>query len=204
MRDVKVRYKLEDYTADWSPWERFPEPGAARRTSTRDPLEHPRLRDDTKAILYAQWSYLDGAGKEKVVDEDTKITLLGVNEFVFNDLEAGERFDAFFAQSVNNGPLLASWVSRNDPVVKQFAALANKNAGGAFAPKDDATALKVIGQCYELLRINNFTYQAPPGLVSVATSFDVKSMQNVKFPRDVIKDKSGTCIDLAILFASNW
>lgn len=206
VRDVKVRYKLEDYTADWSPWERFPElAGGATAVSVYFPVIRSsiaRLRDDTKAILYAQWSYLDGAGKEKVVDEDTKITLLGVNEFVFNDLEAGERFDAFFAQSVNNGPLLASWVSRNDPVVKQFAALANKNAGGAFAPKDDATALKVIGQCYELLRINNFTYQAPPGLVSVATSFDVKSMQNVKFPRDVIKDKSGTCIDLAILFAS--
>ncbi len=206
LRDTKVRYKLEDYTADWSPWERFPDlaPGATA-VSVYFPVIRSsiaRLRDDTKAILYAQWSSLDATGKEKVTDEDTKITLLGVNEFVFNDLEAGERFDEFFAQSVNNGPLLASWVSRNDPVVKQFAALANKNAGGAFAPQDDATALKVIAQCYELLRINNFTYQAPPGLVSVATSFDVKSMQNVKFPRDVIKDKSGTCIDLAILFAS--
>ncbi len=206
LRDLKVRYKLEDYTADWSPWERFPElHGGATAVSVYFPVIRSsiaRLRDDTKAILYAQWSYVDGAGKEKLVEEDTKITLLGVNEFVFNDLEAGEKFEEFFAQGVNNGPLLASWVSRNDPVVKQFAALANKNAGGAFAPQDDATAVKVLMQCYELLRINNFTYQAPPGLVSVATSFDVKSMQNVKFPRDVIKDKSGTCIDLAILYAS--
>ena len=34
------------------------------------------------------------------------------------------------------------------------------------------------------------------------TSFDVKVVQNVKFPRDVNKDRSGTCLDLAILFAS--
>ncbi len=206
LKDVRVRYKLEGYTTDWSPWEEFPELVAgATAVSVYFPVilgTVARLRDDTPTNLLAEWSWDDGAGAPKTRSANARVAILGINEFVFNDLEAGERFDDFFAQTVNNAPLLAAWVSRNDPVVKQFAALANKNAGGVFAPQDDETALKVVRQCYDLLRLNNFTYQAPPGAVEHATSFDVKFVQNVKFPRDVIMARSGTCIDLAILFAS--
>jgi len=206
LRDVRVRYKLEGYTTDWSPWEEFPEvaPGATA-VSVYYPVilgTVAKLHDDTPANLLAEWAYDDGSGPPKTRSTSARLTILGINEFVFNDLEAGEQFDDFFAQGVNNGPLLAAWVSRNDAVVKQFGALANKNAGGVFAPQDDETALRVIGQCYDLLRRNGFTYQAPPGLVSHSTSFDVKSVQSIKFPRDVIMARSGTCIDLAILLAS--
>jgi hypothetical protein len=43
---------------------------------------------------------------------------------------------------------------------------------------------------------NKVSYQSPPAL------FDRSLIQHVKYPRDVIRNKSGTCIDLAITFAS--
>ncbi|MAG56224.1 MAG: hypothetical protein CMJ83_08040 [Planctomycetes bacterium] len=49
---------------------------------------------------------------------------------------------------------------------------------------------------------NDFTYQHPPALTDNSVSFEPARVQNVKFPRDVIRDRSGTCIDLAILYAS--
>jgi hypothetical protein len=62
--------------------------------------------------------------------------------------------------------------------------------------------VKVLQACYELLQANDFTYQHPPALADKTVSFDVRQVQNVKFPRDTIRDRSGTCIDLAILYAA--
>jgi hypothetical protein len=93
-------------------------------------------------------------------------------------------------------------VSRNDGAVKQFASMANRVAGGVGASSDDASALKVLKACYELLQANDFTYQHPPALTDQSVSFDPKRVQNVKFPRETMRDRSGTCIDLAILYAA--
>jgi hypothetical protein len=55
---------------------------------------------------------------------------------------------------------------------------------------------------YELLLLNDFVYKAPPSLRDPNLSFDNKGVQNIKYPRDVLRDKSGTCVDLAILHAA--
>jgi len=46
------------------------------------------------------------------------------------------------------------------------------------------------------------TYQGPVGLSDPTLSFDNTIVQSIKFPRDVIRDKSGTCIELAALYCS--
>lgn len=204
--DLRVRWKLEDYTAEWSAAEKFPEvlPGQTV-VSVYYPVIQPsiaRLRDDTKANLLVKWSWVDETGKAHEDDDAGRVTLLGVNNFAFSDLGPESQFGSF-AEKLRNGPLLAAWVSRNDGVVTQFGALANKNAGGVAASVSDANALKALRACYELLLINNVTYQSPPATVqSQGQSFDSSVVQTVRFPRDVIKNRSGTCIDLAILYAA--
>lgn len=50
---------------------------------------------------------------------------------------------------------------------------------------------------------NDVTYQHPGSSFERGRqSFDIKAAQNIKFPRDVLRYKSGTCVDLAILYAS--
>jgi hypothetical protein len=204
IRNLRVRFRLDRYS-EWSGWSKFPEVVPGQTVVT---LFHPvldasiaRLKSNSPADLRIGWSYEDATGKREE-DEDTKrLVLLGVNEFVFSNLVAGESFGTWNEQ-FNNAPLLAAWVSRNDAVVKQLAAMANRMAGGIGATTDEVSAARVLAACYELLRANDFTYQHPPSLLDKTVSFDVRQVQNVKFPRDTIRDRSGTCIDLAILYAA--
>lgn len=204
VRNLRVRFRLDKYS-EWSAWSKFPEvvPG-----QTVVALFHPvldgsiaRLKSNTPADLHIGWSYEDATGKKEEDEDSQRLVLLGVNEFVFTNLVAGESFGTWQEQ-FNNAPMLAAWVSRNDAVVKQLAAMANRLAGGIGATTDEDSAARVLAACYELLRMNDFTYQHPPSLADKTLSFDVRQVQNVKFPRDTIRDRSGTCIDLAILYAA--
>jgi hypothetical protein len=127
--------------------------------------------------------------------------ILGVNEYVFGNLTAGESFGTW-EEEYNNAPSSPRGSRANDPVVKQFASMANRMAGGVGANTDQASAVRVLRACYELLQRNDFSYQHPPALLDKSVSFDAKTVQNVKLPRETIRDRSGTCIDLAILYAA--
>ncbi|MDJ0974273.1 MAG: hypothetical protein QNJ98_07425 [Planctomycetota bacterium] len=204
IRNLKVRYKLDGYS-EWSPWQRFPEVVPEQScVSLYYPVlrsEIAKLTSNTPANLLAEWRYEDIEGREREDSAGARIVLLGGHEFVFSNLIQGESYGTWH-EGTNNAPFVAAWVSRDDLVIKQFAAMANKNAGGVGASSSDEDALKVLKAIYELWQINDFTYQHPPGVVDKSMSFDVQLVQNIKYPRDVIRDKSGTCIDLAILYAA--
>lgn len=203
-RNLRVRYRLSGY-GDWSPWSKHSElaPGQTL-VDVHYPVLDPtiaRLRSNTPANLLVEYSWEDAAGRKYEDDAARKVVILGVNEYVFGNLTAGESFGTW-EEEYNNAPLLAAWVTRNDPVVKQFAAMANRMAGGVGANTDQASAVRVLRACYELLQRNDFSYQHPPALLDRSVSFDAKTVQNVKLPRETIRDRSGTCIDLAILYAA--
>lgn len=204
LRDVRVRYQLEGYS-NWSIWQKFPElvPGQVAVSRYYPVLQEAMagLSSNTPANVLIEWRYTDHAGKRHEDTDGTRITILGRNEFVMSNLMRGQSFGGFH-DNHNNAPMLAAWVSRDDPVVKEFASMANKIAGGAGASSDNRSAITVIAGIWELWRRNDFTYQHPPGMVDNSVSFDPRFVQNIKFPRDVIRDKSGTCIDLAICMAA--
>ncbi len=204
IKDLKVRYKLGEYS-EWSTWQRFPElvPSQMVRCNYYPVLKSQiaRLTSNTPADVRMEWSYRDIDGQQHEDSSGERITILGGHEFVFSNLTQGESTGTWH-ESFNNAPLVAAWASRDDMVVKQFAAMANKMAGGVGASSSNDNAVKVLRTLYDIMRVNDFTYQHPPGMVDKSLSFDVQMIQNVKFPRDVIRDRSGTCIDLAILYAS--
>jgi hypothetical protein len=204
LKNVRVRFRLDRYS-EWSAWNKV---GDLVPAQTAVVPYYPvldaaigKLRSNTPADLRAEWSYVDPQGAKQEDDEAGRLVLLGGGEFVFSNLVAGESFGTW-QESFNNAPLLAAWVSRDDPVVKRMAAMANRLAGGLGASTDDASAVRVLAACYDLLRANDFTYQHPATLADKSVSFDVRQVQHVKLPRDVIRDRSGTCIDLAILLAA--
>ncbi len=203
-RDVRVRYRLSGY-AEWSAWQKYPEvaPGQTA-VSVYYPVIDQRiasLRTNTPADVDVEWRYDDGEGTRVEDSDGGRTVILGAGEYVFSNLTTGESLGTW-QDDTNNAPLIAAWVSRNEPVVKEFAAVANKLAGGVGASSDDAQAMKAVAAIYDLFLLAGITYQHPAGLVDRATSFDPKSVQNVQFPRDTLRNKSGTCIDLAILFAA--
>ncbi len=204
IRDFQVRYRLEGYS-EWSMWETTEEivPGQTLVSVYYPVLDKSiaQLHSNSPANVLVEWKYQDAQGRAQEGHDGRRVVLLGGHEFIFSNLTEGDSYGTF-ADEHNNAPFVAAWVSRDDAVIKQFAALANKKAGGIGATQSDENAMKALKACYDLMVESGITYQFPPSLVDHSLSFDAQSVQNVKFPRDVLRDRSGTCIDLAILFAS--
>jgi hypothetical protein len=80
--------------------------------------------------------------------------------------------------------------------VRKFVDLVSRCSGGAAAALKDEDAVVCIRTLYDLEVVNGFNYQTPPGILESVL------VQEIKYPRDVLAGKAGTCIDLAILYAS--
>jgi len=204
LTDLRVRFQLGTYS-ELDLWQKFPEvvPG-----QTVVAVYHPvlskkiaELTSTTPTNLLCEWKWTDAEGRQHEDSDGGRISILGRHEFVFSSLTEGESTGSYF-DAFSNADFAAAWVSRDDPVVKQFAAAANKAAGGEGAPYSDEAAWKVLKACYEIWQANDFTYQGPVGLVDPNKSFDNNIVQSMKFPRDVIRDRSGTCIELTCLYCS--
>ncbi|WP_297487751.1 cysteine protease [Thermococcus sp.] len=134
----------------------------------------------------------------KIHEESTTktIKILGINDFVFSSLSPEESTGSFY-DTFSNTPFIAAWVTPSDPVVREFADMGNKLAGGAGASLSDDEAVKSLSGIWELAVRNGFSYKT-----EASDYWTGKFAEHVMYPRDVIRDKSGTCIDLAIWFAS--
>lgn len=201
---LEVQYRLGEY-ADWCSPHKYP---AVESTQTVVDLYNPilsssiiELTSQAPAELQMKGSYIDGTGKKHDFTESRRLTILGRNEFIFNDLMADERTESF-QDWYTLTPLLAAWVSRNDAPVARLASMANKIAGGIGASKNDENCLRVMREIYEIMRTIRITYQYPATLRDKTMSYDMKLVQTLQYPRDTIQKRSGTCIDLAILYAA--
>ncbi len=202
--DLKVRFQLGQYSS-LDLWQKYAEvlPGQTVVAAYHPILDKSiaELTSTTPANLLVEWKYTDSKGREQEDSDGGRVMILGRHEFIFSSLRKEENLGTYF-DFLDNADLVAAWVSRDDPVVKQFAAAANKAAGGAGAPYSSEAALKALKACYEIMQANNFTYQGPVSVTDAGMSFDFKLVQSMKFPRDVIRDRSGTCIELTSLYCS--
>jgi hypothetical protein len=123
------------------------------------------------------------------------MTLLSRNQAYYSSLKPEECVD--WSDWTNLMPIvLASFVTHEDPVIQQASGRVAKWAGGANAAGSNEEALKYMKAVY-LFMGENIAYQTPP----VGES-EKQFHQHVKYGRDVLKNKAGTCIDLAILYGS--
>jgi len=202
--NLRFRYKVGEY-ADWCAWHQY---AAVDPTQTVVDLYHPiftsacaRLTSRAPAELQMEYEYTDARGDRQEASETRSLTMVGRHEFFFSDLTAGEATSAF-QDSDTYSPLLAAWVSRSDDVVARLASMANKKAGGLGASESDESCIKVMRALYEIMRTIHVSYQHPPALADASMSYDSKLVQSLQYPRDTIQKRSGTCIDLAILYAA--
>jgi hypothetical protein len=88
-------------------------------------------------------------------------------------------------------------VTPNDDVIQQVAGWVSGDAGGAAASLDEREAMKFLQKLYEFMPYNKIAYQTPP-----VGKFDGQPGQHIKYGREVLKNQAGTCVDLAIFYAS--
>ncbi len=202
--NLKVRYKVTEYS-DWCSWRNYV---AVDPKQTVVDVYYPiltsacaKLTSRAPTEVQMECEYTDPAGQKRQTSETRPLTMLGRHEFIFSDLTAEER-TASFQDMVTYAELLAAWVSRSDDAVARLASMANKMAGGVGASSNDEDCIKVMEALYEIMRIIHISYQHPPALVDKKLSYDLKLVQSLQYPRDTLQKRSGTCIDLAILYAA--
>jgi len=206
VRRLRVRFQIPGYS-EWGLWTKLPEvvPGQTVVVPYHPVLDAKvaQLQSKTPVNVMYEWRYEDKDGKEYDDSDGARAVMMGGHEFYFTSYKVGE-FDAtnFYEAMTENSALLAAWVSREDEVVDEFAAMANRIAGGSPSHTSPQATVTTLHAIYELWVRNDFVYLSPPGIVDQSVSFDPKNMQNIKYPRDVIRDKAGTCIDLAITYAA--
>ncbi len=200
LTDYRVRFRMTEFTPAWSPWAKTPlvVPGQTV-VDTYHPImdleKVGKLTGQTRAAVEIQWEYTRPDG-EVVEDSDTKeLNLLARNQVQYSSMkleECADWADAFDMSHV----VMGCFVTHEDPVIQQAAGRIINAMGGSNVAGDDKEAIKFMAAAYDFMGAN-IAYQTPPGSVA-----DHKLVQHVKYGRDVLRNKAGTCIDLAILYGS--
>lgn len=197
--NLKVSYRVGDY-APWCPDHEYSLlPAGGHIVDLYYPLfkkEIAELKSATPADLEVKFTYNDSSGKACSDTLSKRVTILGSSQFEYSNLTEEERTSAWsdlFSQS----PLVAAFVTKMDAPVRQFAGMVAQACGGEPAGASDKAALAFLQALYELERFNGIAYQW-----SASFLIEYAAGQELKYPRDVLRDKSGTCIELAILFAA--
>jgi Transglutaminase-like domain len=201
---LKVRYRVPGYS-EWCSWHLYP---AVDPSQTVVDLYYPiftdacaKLTSRAPAELQTEFEYTDANGSQQQNSEARPLMMLGRHEFIFSDMTAAELTGAF-QDECDYAPLGAAWVSQSDDVVARLASLANKKAGGAGASTDFDSCYKVMQELYKIMCTIHISYQHPAVMADPNMSYDMKTVQSLQYPRDTIQKRSGTCIDLAILYAA--
>jgi len=199
IRDLRISYKLGEYS-EWSPTKEYSlvVPGG----SVVD-LYYPVISSKiaglvtrTPVDLEMNYTYKSQAGITYSGSMIERIEVLGINQIEFSNLAPEEKSNAW-ADNFSNVPLLAAWINHLDIPVKALAGMVSQMAGGVPTALDVGSAVKFCKALYDLQITNGMAYQTPSGFL-----VKYSAGQDIKYPRDVLRDKSGTCVDLAILWAS--
>jgi len=200
LTDYRVRFKMTDFTNAWSPWSGTPQvvPGQTvvdPYFPIMDMEKIGRLTGNTRTAVEVQYQYKTADGKQHEDTETKELQLMSRNEVFFSSMQAGEAVD--WADHANMMPfILAAFVTHEDPIIQQAAGWVTKAAGGLNAAGSDEEALKFMAAVFEFMGAN-IAYQTPP-----FEGNGEKMVQHVKFGRDILRNRAGTCIDLAILYGS--
>ena len=200
LSDYRVRFRIAGFSS-WSPWHRASKvyPGQAVIDPYYPVFDFEKLNGITSprpAMLETEYEYCRPDGEKVTQSDSRRLDIMGNNETIFSGLRASETLN--WADRMEYMPvILASFTTPSDPVIQQLAGRVAGRTGGANAAADTDAAIKFLQAFWDFLSENKLAYQTPPGLFH-----GEQQGQHVKYPRDVLRNHAGTCIDLAIMWAS--
>ncbi len=204
IQEYQVRFRVADFSTTWNPWNIYPQvlPGQLIVTPFFPLLDIEKinkLEGRRQTLIEMEYEYKLADGQILRKNDSAKIELLGKNEVVFSTLPSAQLLKQNFYNHTNIAWLvLSSFTTKDDPVIQQLAgmvsSMAQENRSASMYEKD---ALEFMKNLFIFMNYNKIAYQTPPGEI-----FDSRSLQHVKYGRDVLQNRAGTCVDLAILYAS--
>ncbi len=197
--DLRISYRVGDF-APWSPEARYDVvPAGGTVVDCYYPLfrvDTMRMVNPTPVDVEVRYSYRDSRGGRHEDSYAERSRILGRNSFAFSSLPDSEAVS--WNDRLSNAPLLAAFVAGRDPLLREFADIAAQASGVTGIPRDDDEAMAFCRAVYEQMAANGISYQTAASFLTERDNL----VQEIKHPRDILKDKSGTCVELAALYAS--
>jgi len=200
LRNYRVRFRVDGHSA-WSQWNKTKVvyPGQ----TVVDPFfpvldldQLASLNGSRPAMIQAEYEYETADGTTIEETDSFRVQIMSRNEVVFSSLPKDQVLSWYEANDY--APfILSAFTTSEDPIIQQLAGNVSGMAGGAAASYDDDEAIRFLSALWTFLDTNDIAYQTPPGL-EVNGHFG----QHIKYARDVLRNRAGTCVDLAILWAS--
>jgi len=198
--DFRVRFRVDGYSS-WSGWHRKSRvaPGEKVLSVFHPVLDYDKLASLTSlrpagVTIEMRYTRPDGSLVQEVDFRRTKI--LSRNHVIYSSRPFSK--DMSFQEQRDLSPLaLASLVTSDDPVVQAIAGEVSNMLDGAPASSSDEAALKFTEALFNYMKMRKITYTSPTGQIVAG-----RVCQHIKYARDVLRNNSGTCVDLAVLYAS--
>src|SRR5262249_48238395 len=200
--DYRVRFRLRDYAPSWSAWRQCSDvvPGQTVVDAFFPIFDLEKiggLNGSCRDTLEVEYQYRRADWKLVEMTDSRTIQILGRNEVFFSSRKSEDC--AGWEDRWDYGPvILASFTTKDNPIVQQVAGwVSGQVPRGQAASGSDEAAIKFLQDLYNFRVYNKIAYQTPPG-----GEFNGQNGQHVKYGRDVLQNRAGTCVDLAIFYGS--
>ncbi len=196
--DVRIRYRAGEL-APWSPESRYDllPPGGVL-VDCYYPLFTPKAMDVATAApvnIEMHIAYKDG-GNERHEDSFNELSnLLGRSSFETTFIPSSDVLD--WRDCYLNAPMLAAYATRADQVVRDFASMISRNlqtSGGREGGRGSEFCRLLYGQLAE----NGIVCRNSSGFLTEAGAGIIE----LKYPRDVLRERGGNSIELSALFVA--
>lgn len=147
------------------------------------------------ARITVECRYTRPDGQEEVEEEMARFDILGANDSLYTTLEASQA-SSFYLCFQDFATIAGSFVTGSDPVIQELKGRLIRELGGIDVAADDARAMRFLEELFNYYR-KNIAYTLPPSIMR-----NYLLQQHLCFGRNVLQNRAGTCIDLAILYAS--
>jgi hypothetical protein len=198
----RVRFRLREHAPSWSAWRQCSDvlPGQTVVDAyfpIFDLDKIGRLNGSCRDSLEVEYQYRRADGQLVEMTDSRTIQILGRNE-AFLSSQKPEDWMSWYDATDCWPVILASFVTKDDAIIQQVAGwVSGQEPGGLPSSLSDAAALKFLQDLYAFIAYNRIAYQTPP-----EGKFNGQNGQHVKYGRDVLQNRAGTCVDLAILYGS--
>lgn len=205
LNNYRVRFRVAEM-GNWGAWQRSAHlyPGQ----TVVDPF-YPifdlekimSMNGSRPAVIEAEYEYETADGRRVQESDSFPVQILSRNEVVYSSLP-NEAITGFADQFDFAPALYTSMTTPDDPVVQQLAGRVSGMAAETFGQSigaiySDAECVAFMTSMWDFMQSNRIAYQSPNG-----NSPDGQLGQHLKYARDVLRNRAGTCIDLSITWAS--
>lgn len=194
IRDVRVRYTMTDYTAPTDHTIDIVLEGQ-RIVDFYYPIVNESITKETSGRslpVKIEVTYRHPNGRTVTKALDRPIRVMGRNYLTWTSMPDDEIINWY--DQFANWPLVGVFMTPNEEVTKTAGAACTS---GLNTSSDDEDRIRAWAAIFYCLRNYGVRYIQEP-----SDAWTPHFNQYVQFPKDSIQRKAGTCLDLALLFAS--